>query len=185
MSLFIVLTPEEAALERAADALLRAQPPDPERPAYTERQFAQRGRCLVSVEHLVQTVAAPPQPFREELRFLASVSRLDPDSRRYMRLWTDGWSQQEIAAALNVSQQYVSQRLHHALRLCYDVAPLSFRRFSHHTIYHPPEKRRRSRIMARRCARCGEEFPLGLGHGRYCSSLCREPALREGRKKQK
>lgn len=175
MKLFVVLTPEQLALEREADRLLGAQPRDPERPAYTERQLARRGPRLISVDALAEQAVAPSQPLRDELRFLASVSRLEPGLRLTLRLWIEGWSQQEIAAACHLSQQRVSQRIQKALRVCYDNAPLSFRQFSHHTLSR--KLRRSSRTEAlRRCVECGEAFLASLGCGRYCSTLCHEAA---------
>lgn len=177
MSVFVILSPEEIRLELAADALILAHPQDSSLPAYTERQLARRGRRMIPVDSLAEMTAAPSQSLRDELRFLASVSRLSAELRGCLNLWIDGWTQQEIAQACAVSQQRVSQRLRAALRICYDAAPLSFRRFSYHTIYRPP-RRIRKEMITRRCARCGEEFPLGNGAGRYCSTSCREAARR-------
>jgi len=175
MAVFIVLTREERALERAGDMALRALPPDLERPAYTERLLARRSRRLISMDALIENAATAPEPLRDELRFLASISRLEPKSRCCLILWIDGWTQREIAAALRVSQQSVSQWLRRALRACYDMSPLSFRRFSQRSIYRPP-RRRRGPATLRRCAFCKGEFPPGSTGGRYCSTYCRQAA---------
>jgi hypothetical protein len=172
---YVLLTPEQLALEAAADELLRHAVPDPERPVYTERQLARRGRRLVSSDVLAEMATAPPQPLRDELRFLAAVSHLSAEQRGCLNLWLDGWSQREIAEAYGVCQQRISQRLRVALRICYDATPISFRRFSYHTIYRPP-RRRKQIAWARRCIRCGEEYPAGIGCGRYCSTACRHAA---------
>ena len=177
MELSQSLTPEQLALEHVADRLLETFPADPERPAYTERQLARHGGRLVvlSIHALSEMIVAEPQEFRDELRFLMSVTRLRPEHRRCLRLWVDGWSQWEIADAYRVHQQTVSYRLRRALRACYDSMPLSFRRFSYHSVYRRPHKGR-GLAMMRICAQCEEYFPLGLGSGRYCSLHCRESA---------
>lgn len=179
----IVLPPEETALEDAADALLRQAPKDPERPSYTERQLARRAYRTVSIERLVETAALPPQSLRDELRFLASVSRMGRETRRYLRLWLDGWAQSEIAEGCKVTVQNVSRMLRRALRICYDAEPLSFRQFSHHTVY--KKRRARGPMIVRRCVHCEEEFSLEAGQGRYCSDRCRRAARRARRNSKK
>jgi hypothetical protein len=169
--------PHEDFLELMADHLLRTAPGDPERPVYTELQLSRRWKRVVSIEALAQRSACTPQSMRDELRFLLSMARLEPEFRRCLKLWIDGWNQQEIAAAFNVPQQTVSYRLRKALKVCYDAAPLSFRRFSQHTIYRKVRRLRRLSIL-RKCLQCGEEYPLGIGYGRYCSSGCGETAKR-------
>lgn len=173
------LTPEQAAFEQVADRLLQTFPRDPERPAYSERQLARHGTRVskVSFHRISEMLVAEPQEFRDELRFLMSVTRLRQEYRRCLQLWVDGWSQEEIAAAYGVHQQTVSYRLRRSLRACYDSAPLSFRRFSQHSIYRRPAKRRDSALL-RVCAYCEEHFSLGIGLGRFCSVPCRERAAR-------
>src|SRR5262249_46525191 len=127
---------------------------------------------------LAQRSSCTSQPMRDELRFLLSIARLDREFRRALKLWIDGWTQQEIAEAFNVPQQTVSYRIRQGLAACYDAAPLSFRRFSQHTIYRRARRVRRLAIL-RKCVRCGEEFPLGNGLGRYCSDGCKESAQRQ------
>lgn len=181
MTAFVVLTGEELELEEAADALIRGADHDADCPAYTERQLGRRGaRLVVRAEALAELAAAPPQPLRDEIRFLAAASRLTAELRACLLLWVDGWSQQEIALRLRVTQQAVSDRLRRALTICYDAAPISFRLFSHHSVYRPPSRGRRDTPVAR-CARCGEEVAAGPGRGRYCGSQCREAARHERR----
>jgi len=169
------MSADEAALEQAADDLLKTASPDPERPIYTERQLARRTVRIIPIDEMLEITFAPPQSLQDELRFLASVSHMNREHRRVLDLWVRGWNQREIATAFKISQQFVSQRLRRALGSCYDSVPISFRRFSHHTIY---QKRRASRDFAilRQCANCQEEYPLGNGMGRYCSQRCREMA---------
>lgn len=141
MTGFMALTRKERALERAADMIITSLPRDPERPAYTERQLARRGRRQIPAG--VRTVLhaqGTAQPFQDELRFLATLSRLGPETRRCLSLWADGWTQREIAQALGLSQQRISQRLRQALRLCREHSSLSFRRFSHHTLHRPSRR---------------------------------------------
>ena len=171
------LTPRQRALEHVADCLIETFPTDPKQPAYTEIQLARRGRraAVVSIHGLSEMMLAEPQEFRDELRFLMSVTFLRPEYRRCLQLWVNGWTQPEIAAAYRVTQQTVSFRIRKALRSCYDSMPLSFRRFSHHTIYRRPQIARESSII-RVCAHCEDHFLLGIGFGRYCSLRCRETA---------
>src|ERR1043165_986117 len=117
-------TLESIELERQADELLARLPHDPERPFYTERQLARHGSRL-TIERVL-TRHPPMQPLRDELQFLLSVTKLDKENRRFMRFWLNGWSQREIADALNISQQFVSQRLGTAIRACFDMTPISF-----------------------------------------------------------
>lgn len=179
MTSFASLTPVQAALERAADDLLRSAPADPERPAYTERQLARRmTRQILSLEWLAENAAVVmPQPMRDELKFLASVSRMSREKRRFLNLWMQGWTQNEIAEALRISQQRVSQQIRFALRRCYDATPLSFRRFSYHSIY-KPRGRFREKPGLRSCLYCESGYAVGTGCGRYCSGTCREMAWR-------
>ncbi len=141
MPLRIALSPEQLALETAADRILDAAPPDAGCPTYTERQLRRHACVAVSLEDIVDRSMGPTQALRDELCFLAAVTPLQRDARAVLRLWTDGWSQEEIAGACGMSQQRVSQRLRRALAACYDSTPISFRRFSHHTIYRPPRRR--------------------------------------------
>lgn len=179
---YVLLTPEQLALETAADELLRQAVPDPEQPVYTERQLVRRSRRMVSTDALAEMAVAPSQPLRDELRFLASVSRLSAEQRGCLNLWIDGWSQSEIAEAYGVCQQRISQRLRAALRICYDATPISFRRFSYHTIYRPPRRRKHAGLV-HRCIRCGEEYLAGIGCGRYCSTACHHAAEHARRSK--
>lgn len=162
----------EQFLEMAADYLLRKTGRDPERPAYTERQLARKWPRAICLERIPRDASAP-QSLRDELRFLMSITRMDQEDRRCLKLWADGWTQQEIAEAYNVRQQVVSYRLQKSLQACYSSAPVSFRKFSQHTIY-----RKRSRVRttagSRRCAECRETFLAILGIGRYCCEECRK-----------
>ena len=178
------LSDEQRALERVADRMLQTFPPDPNRPAYTERQLARHGNRLtiLSIYSLSERLVAEPQEFRDELRFLMSVTRLRPEQRRCLRLWVDGWSQWEIAEAYGVEQQTISYRIRRALRTCYDSTPLSFRRFSYHSIYRRPQKGRDNTIL-RKCAHCEDAYSLGVGIGRYCSQRCRETARHQNGEK--
>ncbi|MCC6730129.1 MAG: helix-turn-helix domain-containing protein [Chthonomonadales bacterium] len=174
------LTPEQRALERAADELLAALPADPRAPARPERRMrAAGGRAMLSLDRLAEMPVAPSQPLRDEIAFLVSVTALPARARLCLGRWADGYSQSEIAARLGVSQQRVSQILRQALAACYANAPLSFRRFSFHTIYRPP-RHSRPLVALRICARCGETFPLHLGWGRHCSRACAEAARHRG-----
>lgn len=177
MGLFVPMTPQERKLEEAADLLIRSMPRDPDHPAYTERQLDRRGPRLISVDGLLESRAALAQSLADELRFLMSVSHLQPIPRLCLRMWSAGHDQQEIAQSFGMSQQRVSQYLRRALLVCYDNAPISFRQFSHHSIYRRPSRVRRY-AMLRRCAWCGDEFPAGLGSGRFCSIPCRERSMR-------
>src|SRR2546423_1491563 len=129
------MTPDQLALEVAADALLEDISPDPERPVYTERQLARKTPRLIDIQVMVERSFTQTESLGDEIGLLASVGRMTRENRRCLKLWIDGWSQREIAEAFEISQQFVSQRLRKALRACYDSAPISFRRFSHHTIY--------------------------------------------------
>ena len=184
MELSQSLSDEQLALERVADRLLETFPPDSDRPAYTERQLARHGNriVLVSLYSLSEKIVAEPQEFRDELRFLMSVTRLQPEQRRCLRLWVDGWNQWEIAEAYGVPQTTISYRIRRALRACYDSAPLSFRRFSYHSVYRKPRKTHDYAIL-RRCIHCEDEYSLGIGLGRYCSLRCRETARHFGQEK--
>lgn len=181
-SVEVVQEMREQFLEMAADYLLRKTPRDPERPAYTERQLARKWPRALCVDR-IPCDASAPQSLRDELRFLMSITHLDREDRRCLKLWADGWTQQEIADAYNVRQQVVSYRLHQALRACYNSAPVSFRRFSQHTIY-----RRRSRVRttvgSRQCAECREVFLAILGFGRYCSEECQQAGVEKERLRQ-
>jgi hypothetical protein len=168
-----ITPPCERDLEEAADRLLSEAPRDPERPAYTERHLARRVRLVTPIEAVAETIAPPVQSLCEELTFLLSVSRVDQDSRRCLQLWIDGWSQLEIAEAIGTSQQRVSQRIRIALEACYDATPISFGKFSEHTVYRPPRHGDR-RAGFRRCVRCGET--LDSPHGRWCPA-CRMACL--------
>lgn len=178
MSIFVVLDAEGKRKEAEADALLNSLPRDPDCPTYTEEQLARRGSRLVSVDSLADTVTAPPPALCDELRFLLSVCNLPLMQRLCLRLWIQGYSQEDIARRSGLSQQSISLRLRRALKKCYDNAPLSFRRFSQHTIYRAPARARNAMIL-RPCLYCGERFPLGCGCGRYCSTPCRESARRK------
>ena len=177
MSVYVVLTPDQIALELAADALLQEQPRDHERPFYTEPQLLRSGRHLIKVETLEETVETPTQALSDELRFLVSVTRMAAHLRRCLHLWIEGWSQREIAEGIGVSQQAVSRQIRCALRICYEAVPLSFRHFSRHTIYRRPKHG--EVVPMHRCPRCDEEFPRALGDGRYCSSTCRGEAAHD------
>ena len=171
---YIYFTPDEAAIEQAADDLLTRAPRDPECPAYTERQLNRHGeRYLVSLDWVSEAaISEMPQSFRDELRFLASISRLKSEARRILRFWIDGWTQPEIAEALHISQQFVSKRLRRALKTCYDNAPVTFRQFSFHTIWQP-RRRTTSLNSYRTCLNCGFQFEPANGQGRYCSDACK------------
>jgi hypothetical protein len=172
------LTARQVALERVADRLLETFPDDPERPAYSERRLARRGSgWMRSINSLAVEVVAEPQEFRDELRFLMSVTRLRPEIRRCLRLWVDGWSQYEIAEAYRVAQQTISYRLRTGLRACYESVPLSFRRYSYHSIYRRPHKGPELGLV-RICVHCEEVYLMGLGAGRYCSERCRNTSFR-------
>lgn len=171
---FIYLTPDEAAMEQAADDLIALAARDPERPAYSERQLARHGeRLIISLDRVSEAaIAEMPQSFRDELRFLASISHLKSEARRVLRFWIDGWTQTEIAEAFQISQQFVSRRLRRALRICYENAPVTFRQFSFHTISQP--RRRSTRPMnSRVCLNCGYRFNPANEPGRYCSETCK------------
>src|SRR5437867_10521762 len=109
MRIVVPVTLEDDALEHAADALIGRAPRDSERPAYTEKELMRRNRRTIRIETLLEDPAPPPQSLRDEMRFLASVTRLGGDLRRYLGLWLEGWRQTEIAEALRVSQQTVSR----------------------------------------------------------------------------
>jgi DNA-binding CsgD family transcriptional regulator len=171
MGPYVVLTREELLLEVAADSLLAAVPRDPDYPVYTERQLQRHGsRLRVPAERLARLATIHGTDFRDELRFLASVTDLTLTERACLRLWSDGWTQQEIASKLRASQQWVGKALRRALQQCYDSTPLSFRSFCHHTIYRPPS-RRREPPLARRCAVCGEIFEGSRCNGWYCARI--------------
>src|SRR5437016_1964836 len=127
MTYFVPMTPDQAALETAADALLRTTCRDPERPAYTERQLMRKSPRMIDIREMVRRAFTPSQTLRDEIRFLASVSHMNSEHRRCLKLWIDGWNQQEIAEACGITQQFISRRLRKALRACYDSAPISFR----------------------------------------------------------
>src|SRR5262245_18362486 len=120
----IILPPEESALEDAADTILRKSPNDPERPSYTERHLARRGGRTIRIEDLVEAPALPSQSLHDEIRFLSSISRMGWETRRYLKLWLDGCTRDEIAEGCRVTAQNVSYMLRCALRICYDAHPL-------------------------------------------------------------
>lgn len=178
MRTFVVLTHEQLRLEEAADELLADLPPDLEQPVYTEVQLNRHGpRLKVSVDRIAHLGSIHSESFRDELRFLASVSDLSPMERICFGLWADGWSQAEIALKMHRCQQYVCRLLHRALLRCYDSSPLSFSAFCRHSVYRPPA-RRRTAPLARLCDGCGEVFDGRASQGRYCSSKCAQTGER-------
>jgi hypothetical protein len=179
MPAYVVLTREELLLELEADNMLAAAPPDPDRPVYTERQLQRHGtRVRIPADRLAQLTCVRGPNFRDELRFLASVTDLTAFDQVCLRLWADGWTQREIAQRLGLTQLPISRCLRAALRQCYDAAPLSFRNFCHHTIYRPPSRRREA-PMARQCLGCGEVFE-GRGYrGAHCGKWCAQASEQE------
>ena len=146
----------------------------------SERNLSRRGKNMVPipVDYLVQMEAAPSQSFREELRFLISVTRQAPKVTSCLLLWVDGYTQSEIALRLLVTQQCVSARLRQGLIKCYDSSPITFRAFSRHTIYRRPT-RGRYKFPQRWCLYCREPFPSPSGFGRYCGEKCSCSASRD------
>ena len=176
MRIVITQAEKEIALEQEADRLLRVAPPNPERPVYTERQLARHGARYVRVRDLRCSSIGIDADTRDEIRFLANISRLEPFGRTCIRLWIDGWTQQEMSRTMGISQGEVSRQLRDALRACYDHTPITFREFSKHTIYRKPSHGRKS-PLPRKCLYCGEAFLMFTGEGRYCSSSCQQAAI--------
>ncbi len=170
----------EPSIEAEADRL--ACPPGRKRGEgpFTERQLMRRSRRTVAGTGIEELAEACSQGAREELQFLASVSRLSPGARALVRLWADGCTQAEIAKALGTSQQTISNRLRPALARCYENVPVSFREYSRRFIYRAP-KRRNSAAFTRICPRCQEHFAAACGAGRFCSGRCQEAATAGGR----
>lgn len=139
---------DEVDLERQADILLDSVPFDSACPTYAEWEMARkrRGRgeehCLFSVndvneEFIIAT--RPPQSFREELVFLASLTQLSLRERICLHGWVEGWTQREMASEIGIrSQQMISRYVRSALWKCYEVSELSFAAFSRHTVYRRP-----------------------------------------------
>lgn len=172
MAVYVILSPEQLALEEQADALLGGLIPDPDRPFYTEKRLLRRERYAIHVDALADVISSPSLSLQDEVHFLMSLSRLPRVQRLCLELWLDGWSQQDIAKTVNLCQQRISQLLACALRVCYSLRPLSFREFSRHAIYHAPAHRRQQ--LEGMCLFCGEAYPRGAGWGRYCSERCQE-----------
>lgn len=177
MPILVRMNATEWALETKANRLLGPHLGRHRGGLRSERQLSRTNHLLLPLDKLAILPSAPTQSFRDELRFLLSVSRMDRPSRLCARLWIDGYTQTEISRALGTSQQSISNRLQTALRNCYDMSPVSFRLFSRRSIYRPP-RRGRSTWPERRCLRCGEMFPLRNGLGVFCSQQCRELSRR-------
>ena len=162
---------KEQLLEERADKLIADSSSSGVYPATTELRLSRRGRHA-PLDRLPFEIEDKVNPsVRDELVFLASVSVISRIDRICFRLWVDGCTQTEMAHKLNVCQQAIQRRLRRALLACYDNLPVSFREFSRHTIYRKPSGRGMG-FVQRRCRRCEEPFPLGLGFGVYCSSAC-------------
>jgi hypothetical protein len=177
MPVYVRLDAEEMQLEFESNRLLGAENLGKRGACLTERQLLRANPFLVSLEGLCGLQAAPTQSFRDEMKFLLSVSRMRRADRLCAGLWADGHNQSEIASALGVSQQTVSRRLRMALGRCYDMTPISFRQFSRRSIYRAPRRRDPS-LRERCCVRCGEAFPYRNGVGAFCSQRCRHASGR-------
>ena len=183
MPTFVMLNRDQLRLEDKADLLLRSVQADANYPASTEYNLTRRARFEVSLDSLAEWAIAPGQSFRDELQFLMSVSSLPRHLRVCVRLWANGHSQSEIALAIRVSQSVVSERIRSGLRICYDLSPITFRRFSQHTIYRAPTSRATNTQLSR-CVRCGAQFAVGIGFGRHCSSECRQASFSNRRRRK-
>ncbi len=173
MGPYVILSEEDWATEFRADAILAQWKIKGERSFSTERCMSRRGGSLIrlSVDYLLEVEAAPGQSFREELRFLISISHLSAVVKSCLKLWVDGYTQTEIANQLMVSQQTVSTRLKQGLNICYDLAPISFRAYCKRSIYYKPTKAP-ERITHRMCVYCHTLYQATPGRGRYCSGKC-------------
>ncbi|MEP6755856.1 MAG: hypothetical protein ABJA67_10170 [Chthonomonadales bacterium] len=181
MAIFVMMTREQLGLEADADEMLRNTDVERDYPFTTENNLSRRGLIQVPLEAIAEWATAPTQSYCDELKFLISISALPQQVRGCMRLWSEGYSQCEIALMTRVSQQCVSKRLREGLRVCYDSSPVTFRRFSQHTIYRPPQKPN-STTKYSRCLRCGDKYSVGAGAGRYCSTECRQESIRRNRR---
>ncbi len=157
--------------EIRADLVLQWAGGDEERPFDREGRMVRRhSRSMVDGRWSMVEEAAESQEAVEELRFLADVANLRPGERMLVKLWIEGWTQAEIAGKLGRLQPEVSRDLKRAQRRCYDMAPVSFRRFSYKPLYRP---RRRWEVRHRRvCAGCGDVFYWVDRAVRYCCAEC-------------
>ena len=173
MTYYDSMPPEDRRLESLADGLIGEYDRDVEFPARREESLVRAGRRMVNMEGVAENAPALPQSARDELLFLLGVTSMPEDVRLCLLFWIDGWTQCEVSATMGICQQRVSQLLRKGLRLCCENLPISFREFSRHSIYHPPNHRRAPRAM-RQCVRCGEPYEAGTGYGRCCSLFCSE-----------
>lgn len=167
----------DRALEERADALLRGAEPDAQYPAYTEAQFARHGegkRLPLDDGFLENVLAvATRKEWLDEIYFLAGLACLSGAEKIVLTAALAGDTQEESRRRFvpALAQQQVSRLLRSALNKCY-ATDLSFSRFSSHTIYRRPARRRHME-RGGRCLRCGDWFAYGSGAGRYCSERCR------------
>ena len=168
----------EQVLEERADALLRGAAPDLRYPAYTEAQIARhgQGKRLPLDDAFLENVTAAEtrRDFLEEVYFLSSLAPLSVAERIVLTAALQGDTQEESRRRFvpALAQQQVSRLLRTALRKCYETN-LAFSKFSRHTIYRRPARRRHTE-RGGYCLRCGDWFAYGHGAGRYCSARCRE-----------
>ena len=145
---------EERLLESLADELIGKYDRNEEYPARSEESLECSGRNALNMEGVVENAHAIAQADREELLFLIPVTTLEDDVRLCMQLWTDNWTQREIASVMGICQQRVSQLLDKGKHACYENRSVCFREVSRHT----RPRHRRSERAIRYCISCGEPY---------------------------
>ena len=184
MGMFVMMSKDQLGLEEESDATLRSKNSESEYPYTTECNLSRRGLVRVSLNSILEWRVAPSQNYCDELKFLISVSNLPRFLRPCLRLWAEGYSQSEIALITQTPQQTISNRLRKGLQICYDNTPVSFRRFSEHTIYRSPSHAPISSHRAN-CVRCGTTFVISIGIGRYCSVECKQVSMQRARRRKR
>lgn len=97
-------------------------------------------RKWVTMEALEGMLESAPPQWRDEVKFLMTVTRLQPRERLVLNLWTEGWGQCETSRLLQRSQQWVSWTLRRALTLCLAMEPVSFSAMCRKPVYRRPQR---------------------------------------------
>lgn len=110
----------EKELEAAADRLLAEADPDPDYPAYTQRTLVRRARRREApLDSLQSGLTEPEDPLAgittELLHGLLGSLGLPAGDAAALGLHLLGWSQDEIAAITNTTQQSVARLIERCL----------------------------------------------------------------------